>query len=221
MPLSASPASARERILGAAFGLFSQRGIRAVGVDEVVQEARVAKATLYRHFRSKDELVLAYLALYERRWTRDFLEAAVLRRGATPQERLLAIFDAFDEWFAAETYRGSALVNALVEMGPRHRAGRASIAHLQPVRTLVAGLAREAGLSDIEEFERSWHILMQGSIVAALEGDSAAAKRAKALGRMLITAHYARGQPGARGAAETESATPPAAGGRARRGEPR
>src|SRR5438552_17783559 len=88
-------ASARERSLDASYELFSQRGIRAVGVNEVIERAGVATATLYRHFPSKDELVLAFLALREQRWTKDFVEAGAINRGTDPEERLLAIFDVF------------------------------------------------------------------------------------------------------------------------------
>src|SRR5688572_14049702 len=90
---------ARERILATAYELFSRRGVRDVGVDEVIASAGVAKATLYRHFRSKDELVLAFLGRREQRWTHEWLETEARRRGATPEEQLLAIFDVFHEWF--------------------------------------------------------------------------------------------------------------------------
>src|SRR2546428_11241120 len=91
--------SARERILDAAYELFSRRGIQAVGVNEVIERAGVATATLYRHFPSKEKLVLAFLDLREQRWTKDLIEAGAMRRGSNPEERLLAIFDVLDEWF--------------------------------------------------------------------------------------------------------------------------
>src|SRR6476660_4151538 len=84
---------ARERILDAAYELFSRRGIQAVGVNEVTERAGVATATLYRHFPSKDELVLAFLDLREQRWTKDVIEAGAIRRGSNAEERLLALFD--------------------------------------------------------------------------------------------------------------------------------
>src|SRR6266498_5045721 len=89
---------ARERILRTAYDLFARRGTRGVGIDEVIDRAGVAKATLYRHFPSKDDLVLAFLQRRERRWTLEFIEAEARRRGSTPEGRLLAIFDVFDEW---------------------------------------------------------------------------------------------------------------------------
>jgi len=73
-------ARARERILDTAYELFSRRGVRGVGIDEVIERAGVAKATLYRHFPSKDDLIIAFLDLREQRWTRNFVEAEVLSR---------------------------------------------------------------------------------------------------------------------------------------------
>jgi AcrR family transcriptional regulator len=180
---------ARERILGTAYELFSRRGVRAVGVDEVIERAGVAKATLYRHFPSKDELVLAFLDLREQRWTRDFVEAGAIRRGTNPEERLLAIFDVFDEWFHRDDFEACAFINILLEMGPEHPAGSASILYLERIRELVRRFAEEAGLRDTEAFARSWHILMKGSIVSAAEGDNEAARRGKAMARLLIESH--------------------------------
>jgi len=111
-------AGARERILGTAYELFSRRGVRAVGIDEVIERAGVAKATLYRHFHSKDELVLAFLDLREQRWTRDFVEAGALSRGSGPEERLLAIFDVFD----ARPSRAPGTSSCRARSPPRRRA---------------------------------------------------------------------------------------------------
>jgi AcrR family transcriptional regulator len=181
--------SARERILATAYGLFSRRGIRDVGVDEVIARAGVAKATLYRHFPSKDELVVAFLARREQLWTHDFVEAEARRRGTTPEEQLLAIFDVFDEWFRRTDFEACSFVNVLLEMGSAHPAGEASIRHLDNIRSVVRRLGEEAGLSDVDAFARSWHILMKGSIVSAAEGDGEAAQRAKAMARALIDRH--------------------------------
>jgi len=184
------PVSARDRILASAYELFSRKGIRAVGIDEVITRADVAKATLYRHFASKDELVLAFLREREQLWTKDWVEAEARRRGDTPEEQLLAIFDLFDEWFQRDDFEGCSFINVLLEMNDRETpVGRASAAHLANIRSIVAGLAEEAGLDEPEQFAHSWHILMKGSIVAAGEGDRDAAKRAQAMGRLLIAQH--------------------------------
>jgi AcrR family transcriptional regulator len=187
--LAETGAGARERILDAAYELFSQRGIRAVGVNEVMARAGVATATLYRHFSSKDDLVLAFLVLREQRWTKEFVEAGALSRGSDPEQQLLAIFDVFDEWFRREDFEACSFINVLLEMGPGHPAGGASVWHLEQIRSIVRRLAEEAGLRDADSFARSWHILMKGSIISASEGDADAAQRAKSMARMLIDRH--------------------------------
>jgi AcrR family transcriptional regulator len=178
--------SARERILDASYELFSRRGIRAVGVNEVIERAGVATATLYRHFASKDKLVLAFLDLREQRWTKDLIEAGAMRRGSNPEERLLAIFDVLDEWFHRDDFEAGSFIKVLLELGPEHPAGGASVRHLEQIRAIVRRLAEEAGLRDTDSFARSWHILIQGSIVVAAEGDAQAARRGKAMARLLI-----------------------------------
>ena len=178
---------ARERILASAYELFSKRGVRAVGVDEVIDRAAVAKATLYRHFPSKDELVLAFLARREELWTLGWVEAEARRRGSTAEEQLLAIFDLFDEWFHRDDFEGCSFVNVLLETSDlEHPLGKASAMHLENIRAVVRTLAEEAGLRDPTEFACSWHILMKGSIVQAGEGDVDAAKRAQKMARLLI-----------------------------------
>jgi AcrR family transcriptional regulator len=179
----------RERILETAYELFSQRGIRAVGVDELIERAGVAKASLYRYFSSKDDLVVAFLERRQQRWTNGWVEQEARGRASSPEEQLLAIFDAFDEWFRREDFEACSFINVLLELGPRHPAGSASVRHLENIRSLVRDLAEEAGLRDPGSFAHSWHILMKGSIIAAAEGDVDAAQRARSMARRLIDDH--------------------------------
>ena len=187
--VSRQNASPRQRVLETAYELFSQRGIRDVGVDEVIERAQVAKATLYHHFPSKEKLVLAFLELREQRWTVAWLEAETKMRGSTPEEELLAIFDLFDEWFHRADFEGCSFVNVLIEMGAEHAAGSASVRHLHNIRHIVSRLAAQAGLRDPSSFAHCWHLLMKGSLVSACEGDLTAAQRAKSMGRLLLDAH--------------------------------
>ena len=189
--LAAAPAiSARQRILDSAYELFSRNGVRAVGVDQVISHASVAKATLYRHFPSKDDLVLAFLQQREQLWTKEWVEAEARRRGSTPEEQLLAIFDLFHDWFQEDDFEGCSFINTLLEMSDLETSiGQASAVHLHNIRSILRTLAEEAGLREPEEFAHSWHILMKGSIVAAGEGDREAARRAQAMGRLLIEQH--------------------------------
>jgi AcrR family transcriptional regulator len=181
--------TARQRILETAYDLFSQRGVRDVGVDEIIARSGVAKATLYNHFPTKNHLVLAFLDLREERWTFEMVETEARARGNTPEDQLLAIFDVFGEWFRREDFDGPAFISVLLEMGRLHPLGQASIQHLENINALVAGMAEEAGLREPHEFALSWHILMKGSIIAAIEGDTDAAVRAKTMARHLVEQH--------------------------------
>ena len=187
-----STAAARQRIVDTAYQLFARRGIRDVGVNELISSAGVAKATFYRHFASKDELVLAFLEQRDRVWTVDLIIADARGRGSTPTEQLLAIFDVFGDWFRRDDFEACSFINILLEMGATHPLGRASIDYLAKIRGHVQQLAEEAGLRDAEDFSRSWHILMKGSIISATEGDLDASKRAQRMARMLIEEYRPR-----------------------------
>jgi AcrR family transcriptional regulator len=178
---------ARDRILDTAYELFSRHGIRAVGVDRIVAESGVAKMSLYRHFPSKDELVLTFLRERERRWTNDWLRAEVEGRAATAPDRLLAVFDVFGEWFDTDSFEGCSFINVLLEFDDRADPVRqASAEHLSNIRLFLRELTTAAGASDPAGLAHKWHILMKGSIVAAGEGDHAAARRAQEIGRLLL-----------------------------------
>jgi AcrR family transcriptional regulator len=181
--------SARERILSSAYELFSKRGLRDVSVDEIITHSGVAIATFYRHFRSKDELAEAFLNRREELWSTDAVVMAARRRSPDPEGQILAIFDVFDEWFHRDDFEGDSFVNVLLEMGPTHPLGRASIDHLVNVRHSVRTIAEEAGLRDADEFAYSFHILMKGSIIAAEMGDELAARRAKHMAEHLVEEH--------------------------------
>jgi AcrR family transcriptional regulator len=178
---------ARERILATAYELFAHRGVQAVGIDAIVEQSGVARQTLYRHFSSKQDLVLAFLERREELWTKDWLQGEVERRTADPAERLLAVFDVFDGWFRTPGFEGCSFINVMLEItdpaDPVHRAGAAYLAR---IRDFLEDLARRAGIANAENFARQWHILMKGSIVAAAEGDQDAARRAQQIAATVL-----------------------------------
>lgn len=190
-----SGSNARERLVDAAYDLFSRHGVQAVGVDAIIERSGVARQTMYRHFASKQDLVLAFLEQREELWTQDWLQTEVERRASTPRERLLAIFDVFDGWFRAPDFEGCSFINVMLEHpDASHPVHRAAAAYLAGIRQFIEDLARQAGIGDADGFAREWHILMKGSIVAAGEGDRDAALRAKKIASHLL--EQAEGSPG-------------------------
>jgi AcrR family transcriptional regulator len=184
------PDSGRERLSRAAYELFSREGVKSVGVDAVIARAGTAKMTLYRNFPSKDDLILDFLHRREQLWTREWLETESSRRGETPRDQLLAIFDVFSEWFSQPDFEGCSFLTTMIEINDReHPVHQAAVVHLANIRDYIKGLAAEAGIRDADSFARKWHILMKGSIMAAHEGDAAAAARARELGELLLAQH--------------------------------
>ena len=143
--------------------------------------------TLYRHFASKDELVLEFLRQREARWTVEWLQGEVEARTDDPAQRLLAVFDVFDGWFRRDDFEGCAFINVLLETSdaasPIHQA---SADHLANIRAFLAAQAAAAGARDPDALARELHILMKGSIIAAGEGDREAARRAQGMARLVL-----------------------------------
>src|SRR5439155_26406388 len=110
--------TARERILVTASDLFYAEGLRAVGVDTIILQAGVAKASFYKHFPSKDDLVLAFLERRDTLW-RKWLAETVEPLSPDPAGRQLAVFDALAERFARDDFRGCAFINSIVELANR------------------------------------------------------------------------------------------------------
>jgi AcrR family transcriptional regulator len=180
-------ADARERILRTAYDLFCQYGVKAIGVDRIISEANVAKMTLYRHFRSKDELVLAVLERREQLWTWGWLEREIEQRGETARSRLLACFDVFDEWFRREDFESCLFITCLYEAHDvASPIGAASATGLANIRSLLRRLAEEVGVRDPDSFARQWQIVMSGAITAATGGDKEAALRAREVGELML-----------------------------------
>jgi AcrR family transcriptional regulator len=191
---SPAPVSARERILETAYQLFARHGARAVGIDTIVARSGVARMSLYHHFASKDDLVLAVLQRREERWTEQWLLRQLEVRTDDPCQRLLAMFDLFDEWFDDPDFEGCPFIKVLLEVPePEHRLHAASAAHLARIRSAIADLASQAGIAEPDRFARQWQILLKGSIVAATEGDGSAASVAKEVAAVFLASRLPAG----------------------------
>ena len=182
-------ASARDRILETAFGLFYARGIRAVGVDLIISESGVAKATFYKHFPAKDELVLAYLDKVDGIWTGQ-LHAAAEAAGPEPADQLVGLFDALGTACRREGYRGCAFINAAAEAVPGTPVHMRTVAHKQSVLAWLRDLAAQAEADDPDTLARTLALLLDGGLSdGALAADPEAARAAKeAAGRLVSIA---------------------------------
>ncbi len=178
--------SARERIIEAAYDLFSRQGTRAVGVDAIIERSGVAKMTLYRHFRSKQDLVLAFLQRRERLWTMDWLASQIRTRATDPKGRLLAVFDAFHEWFQSADFEGCPFISVLLEYEADNKIHIAAAEHLAQIRAVLRELAVEAGIADPGGFADVWHMLMQGAVISAGAGNRNAAAEARRAAELVL-----------------------------------
>lgn len=180
-------ADARERIIRTAYELFTRHGMTAVGVDRIVAEAGVAKTTLYRHFRSKDDLIAEVVERHHQLLLRDWLEPETRKRGATPADQLLAVFETLDEWFGDENFQGCLLINSLLEAHDRYGTVRhASIRAIDDVYVFLERLAVEANAREPERLAQQIHLLVRGAVVAAAQGRPDAVQEASVLARQLI-----------------------------------
>lgn len=159
--------SAAQRILETASGLFYRDGIGATGVDTIVEKAGVAKMTLYKHFRGKDELIAAYLRERDRRWLTSLKE--ITDEFDEPVDRLLAVFEAYGRWLVSDGLRGCGFVNAAAELAdPNHPAFVVAQRHKSGVRNFLAALATEAGVKTPRELAGELLILLEGAAVMAM-----------------------------------------------------
>jgi AcrR family transcriptional regulator len=178
----------RERLLAAADDLFYRRGIRNVGIDEIIAAAGVAKASLYHHFASKDELITEYVQRRGDEWW-SWFRRTVDAQASTAAERLMTVFDVLRNWLENREFRGCALQNACVQLGePSHAAHRVAVTGKHQVREYFAELAREAGKQEPEQLAEQLALLFEGAVITArLEGTSAPAAAARSAATVLLS----------------------------------
>ena len=188
---STTKASARERLLAAANELFYNEGVHTVGIDRVIEQAGVAKASLYNTFGSKDELVRAYLE-----GRHSAIKAQLARelptRYATARERLAGILEIRGETVSEPGFRGCAFARASAESHPGDLAEQAAEAYRRWVRALLTELAAQTGVPEPEVLARQLHLLYDGSGQSArMDHDPAAAAAARAAAATLLDAALA------------------------------
>jgi AcrR family transcriptional regulator len=167
----------RERLLAAADRLFYEHGVCTVGVDRILQEAGVARASLYSTYGSKDQLIRAYLQGRNESW-QALVAEALPTRWDNPRDRILGIFELMKEWFATPGYHGCPFINASAETAASDAVREVSDQHRTWLRELFTHLAREAGADNPEALSAQLVLLSDGSRVGAQLDNSAEPGRA-------------------------------------------
>lgn len=188
-------AEVHRAILDTASGLFYQNGIRAVGVDRIIADSGVAKASFYKHFPSKDELVATYLETTDRDYIAR-LRAEVDALAKRPADKPLAVFDAFQQRLSARDFRGCAFNNAVAEMSADlPKAAVIARRNRESLRAYLAELCDEAGYARAaDRLAEQFVLLIDGAEVAAARRDADGAATAKTIARALLTtANESRG----------------------------
>ena len=179
----------KDQLVDTALRLFCRSGFRATGIDTILAEAEVAKMTLYNNFGSKEALILAALEKRDEEHIA-WLTAETEARAATPEDGLLALFDALDAWFARKDFHGCPFLKASGEFDdhddPVHRA---ALAHKGHLLALIRELAEAAGAPDPARIAGEIYLLVEGAtVVAQLTGDRSTAARAKQAAEALLAA---------------------------------
>jgi AcrR family transcriptional regulator len=171
-PRRESPA--RRRILDTALALFYAEGIHAVGIDRIIAEAGVAKATFYHHFPAKDDLVCAYLEEQV-----DLVRQRAVPQGDTPEEKIVSVFEAIGEITCKPGFRGCAFINAAAEYpDPEHPVRRVVDGFRRWFRDTLKDLLVAAGHPDAERTALMLLALRDGLAVAGDLDDPATASPA-------------------------------------------
>jgi len=157
--------SKRDQLIDTALRLFARHGYRATGIDTILAEAGVAKMTLYHHFKSKDELIVAALRRRDADW-REWFVARVAKRAATPRDRLFAVFDVLEEWFRNKDYHGCSFGQAATEFrDPKHAVHKMASEHKQQMLAYFRELAAAAGAKDPKLLAQQMDLLVEGAII--------------------------------------------------------
>ena len=183
----------RQLLVDTAIRLFSEHGYHGTGIDRIAEEANVSKKTMYHHFRSKEELILAALKQYDGIFRNDLMNA-VNREGETPYERLLAIFDVAHAWFTSGNFFGCMFINAVGEYSELNTPIRQVCKEFKAlILSYIEELTDAAGIPNSRDVAASIAMLLEGSIVTAqVSGTRHAAETGKQAAKVLIDAALAQ-----------------------------
>jgi AcrR family transcriptional regulator len=181
------PSTKREQLVDTAIDLFYRDGFHATGIDKILAESGVAKMTLYKHFKSKDELILAALRKRDEIFRNQFMQD-VESRAKKPRERLLAMFDTLEDWFADKDFSGCIFINAAAEYPEMDNPIHTTCAENKRLLVkYVIELAEQAGAKDANLLGNGLSLLIEGAVIMYYVGNQKnAAKQAKASAQLLM-----------------------------------
>ena len=184
-------ASKRDQLVENALLAFYRGGFHAIGMDKVAAETKVSKTAIYKHFRTKDDLILATLELRDKKF-RDWLSGRIDALATSPKSKLTAIFDALEEWFMEPTFAGCMFVKASSEFQDRADPIHiASARHKSVLTDYFERLAHEAGARDPRQLAEALILLKEGAIVMAhLDDPKHIAATAKLSANIIIADHF-------------------------------
>ncbi len=179
--------SKREQLITTALKLFARNGFHATGVDSIVEQSGVTKKTLYTHFRSKEELVLAVLHHYDSLFRNEFMRR-VEGAAKTPKGRLLAVFDVAETWFKQNNFYGCMFINAVGEYSEDNAPIRKVCKEYKNLmKAYIRELCVRAGVTEVDRLTEELALLLEGAIVTAqVSKQSKAAQVAKRAAKALI-----------------------------------
>jgi AcrR family transcriptional regulator len=193
--LPSIPTQGRDRLIGVAMQLFYRHGINAVGLDWILAEAGVSKTTFYKHFKSKDELVVATLQARDAWEMGAWREAVRALVGDAPERQLLGLIDVLDILFNDPAFLGCQFISAAAEFpNPNDAVHRAAMSHKRANRDWVRELAAAAEARDPDRFADAYTVIFEGALVLRQVHDRDDAARAvRPLIEQLLETHC--GQP--------------------------
>ncbi len=180
-------ASKKPQLIEKALIAFNKGGYQAVGMDRLAKETQTSKTSIYKHFATKDDLIIAVLDHRDEKF-RNWFVRRLEELANTPKDQLLAVFDVIDEWFKEEDFKSCMFIRASCEYPDAdHPVHQATKRHKRLLLTHVTGLAEQAGTKDPGALARQILMLKEGAILAAhIEGPNGVAANAKSAAKLLV-----------------------------------
>lgn len=185
----------RQRLIEAAVRRFYRDGFRMVGIDQVLMDVGISKTAFYKHFGSKEDLMLAALEM-QNRWLQDTFRTMIRERGGpTPLGQLHAVLDVVEHIMESDDFQGCIFVNAAIEFPLLHEpAHRAASENKRAIESIVASLAEEAEADDPRALAKEMCLIMEGAYVTRhVTGNKQTVDIARRIAKLVISAHCPKG----------------------------